>query len=100
MSILTSIGIVANKKSLKHIKNIAGLIGKDQFFYSAVSRDVVDNPSYRAIVFHCKDNYSQKELMHKITKLLNITEEDILHTYIKQTHYPAIIVIIIFSYKI
>ncbi|MBK2028436.1 NAD(P)-binding protein [Francisella noatunensis] len=89
MSILTSIGIVANKKSLKHIKNIAGLIGKDQFFYSAVSRDVVDNPSYRAIVFHCKDNYSQKELMHKITKLLNITEEDILHTYIKQNTLPC-----------
>ncbi|AEI35968.1 NAD(P)-binding protein [Francisella salina] len=89
MSNLTSIGIVTNKESLKHIKSIAGLIGKEQFFFSAVSRDVVDNPNYRAIVFHCKGNYPQKELAYKITKLLNITDEDILHTYTKQNTLPC-----------
>ncbi|MEY8766413.1 MULTISPECIES: NAD(P)-binding protein [Francisella] len=89
MSNLTSIGIVTNKESLKHIKSIAGLIGKEQFFFSAVSRDVVDNPNYRAIVFHCKGNYPQKELTYKITKLLNITDEDILHTYTKQNTLPC-----------
>ncbi len=89
MSNLTSIGIVANKESLKHIKNIAGLIGKEQFFYSAVSRDIVDNPSYRAMVFHCKTNNSQKELTHKIIKLLNIADEDILHIYTKQNTLPC-----------
>ncbi|WP_395167105.1 NAD(P)-binding protein [Francisella salimarina] len=89
MSNLTSIGIVTNKESLKHIKSIAGLIGKEQFFFSAVSRDVVDNPNYRAIAFHCKGNYPQKELAYKITKLLNITDEDILHTYTKENTLPC-----------
>ncbi|MDE4978425.1 protoporphyrinogen oxidase, partial [Francisella tularensis subsp. holarctica] len=50
MSNLISVGIVTNKSRLKHIKNLAGLIGKEQFFYSTVSRYVIDNPNYSAIV--------------------------------------------------
>ncbi|MBK2357461.1 NAD(P)-binding protein [Francisella hispaniensis] len=89
MSNLISIGIVTSKKSLKHIKNLAGLIGKEQFFYSAVSRDVVDNSDYRAIIFHCRSEFSQQELLEKITKLLKINTDDILHTHIKNNTLPC-----------
>ncbi|TDT67467.1 protoporphyrinogen oxidase [Allofrancisella inopinata] len=86
---LTSIGIVIRKENLEHIKNIAGLIGKEQFFFSAVSRDVVDHPSYRAIVFHCYKNISQENLTEKIAKLLKISKEDILHNYVKNNSLPC-----------
>ncbi|ALB01894.1 protoporphyrinogen oxidase [Francisella persica ATCC VR-331] len=86
---LISVGIVTSKTSLKHIKNLAGLIGKQQFFYSAVSRDVVDNRNYRAVVFHCRNYFSENELLAKITKLLNIKKEEILYTYIKNNTLPC-----------
>ncbi|APC91236.1 MULTISPECIES: NAD(P)-binding protein [Francisella] len=89
MSKLISVGIVSSKTSLKHIKKLAGLIGKEQFFYSAVSRDVVDNPDYRAIVFHCLNDFSENELIDKVTKLLKITKEDILHIHIKNNTLPC-----------
>ena len=89
MSNLTSIGIVTSKKSLRHIKNLAGLIGKEQFFYSVVSRDVVDSQDYRAIVFHCRSEFSQQESIEKITKLLKINTDDILHTHIKNNTLPC-----------
>ena len=89
ISKLISVGIVTSKTSLKHIKNLAGLIGKQQFFYSAVSRDVVDNPNYRAVVFHCRNYFSENELLDKITKLLNIKKKEILYTYIKNNTLPC-----------
>lgn len=91
MSNLTSIAVVIAKEKLNHIKNLAGLIGKQQFFYSAVSRDVVEHDKYRAIVFHCKtDNgYSFDTLINKITKLLKISSNAILHTSTKQNSLPC-----------
>lgn len=91
MSHLTSIGVVIAKEKLNHIKNIAGLIGKQQFFYSALSRDVVGHDKYRAIVFHCKagSRYNTDDLINKITELLKISGEDILHTTIKKNSLPC-----------
>ncbi|GAB4222504.1 MAG: NAD(P)-binding protein [Francisella sp.] len=89
MSNIISIGIVISKKKLQHIKKIAGLIGKETFFYSAVSRDVIDNSQYRAIVFHCCNNYSKNELINNITKLLNIQHKNILHIHIKNNALPC-----------
>ncbi|AIT10272.1 protoporphyrinogen oxidase [Candidatus Francisella endociliophora] len=89
MSKLTSIGVVIEKADLKQIKSLAGLIGKEQFFYSAVTRDVIEHDKLRAIVFHCHDNISQEELVKKIIELLKISKNDILHTYIKNNSLPC-----------
>ncbi|MED7789285.1 NAD(P)-binding protein [Francisella sp. 19X1-34] len=89
MSELKSIGIVIDKNRINHVKNLAGLIGKEQFFFSAVSRDVIDHPNYRAIVFHCHSRASMKELIDKITKLLKIDQSDILHSYQKTNLLPC-----------
>lgn len=89
MSELISIAIVVDKHRLSHIKDLAGLIGKKQFFFSAVSRDVVEHPNYRAIVFHCHINTSTKDLINKITKLLKINPTDILYSYQKTNLLPC-----------
>ncbi|MGQ4006203.1 NAD(P)-binding protein [Francisellaceae bacterium CB300] len=86
---LTSIGIVATKSNLKQIKDLAGLIGKEQFFYSAVSRDIIADEGLRAIVFHCKDHTNNEAiLISKIAKLLKINQNQILHTEIKYQSLP------------
>ncbi|WP_150468558.1 NAD(P)-binding protein [Francisella sp. SYW-9] len=85
---LTSIGIVIDKNKLNHIKSLAGLIGKEQFFFSAVSRDVIDHPNYRAIVFHCHTKAPTEEAINRITKLLKIDQSDILHSYQKTNLLP------------
>lgn len=91
MSHLTSIGIVVSKDKLKHIKDIAGLIGKEQFFYSAVSRDVIKHPNLRAIVFHCKSqpNLEMKNIRNKATGVLGISTKDIIHAHTKQNSLPC-----------
>ena len=86
---LTSIGVVVKKHDLKQIKYLAGLIGKEQFFYSAVSRDIINDDKLRAIVFHCKDHATNEDcLISQITKLLNIDKNQILHTQIKYQSLP------------
>ncbi|API86461.1 NAD(P)-binding protein [Francisella uliginis] len=89
ISELISIAIVVDKHRLSHIKDLAGLIGKEQFFFSAVSRDVVDHPNYRAIVFHCHSDVSTEELINKISKLLKINPTDILYSYQKTNLLPC-----------
>ncbi|ASG67518.1 protoporphyrinogen oxidase [Francisella halioticida] len=89
MSELINIAIVVNKEKLKHIKSLAGLIGKDQFFFSAVSRDVIDHSDYRAIVFHCHKNISQENLIDRISILLKIRKLDILYSYQKTNLLPC-----------
>lgn len=89
MSNLTSIGIVVKKEKLKHLKKLAGLIGKEQFFYSAVTRDIIDDKKYRAIVFHCHESNSVDILIEKITKLLKISKQDIAHIHTKDNTLPC-----------
>ena len=89
MSKLMSIAVIIDKKQLG-LKNIAGLIGKQQFFYSAVSRDVVEHDNLRVLTFHCPDdNQNKASLIYQICKLLNIMNKDILHTVIKKNALPC-----------
>ena len=86
---LTSIGVVANKNDLRHIKDLSGLIGKEQFFYSAVSRDIIADDKLRAIVFHCKEHTNDEStLISKIADLLQISKSQILYTEIKYQSLP------------
>ncbi len=86
---LTSIGVVTRKNHLKQVKNLAGLIGKEHFFYSAVSRDIIADENLRAIVFHCKGHTTNKNtLITKITELLKINKNQILYTEIKYQSIP------------
>ncbi|WP_234385015.1 NAD(P)-binding protein [Allofrancisella guangzhouensis] len=90
ISNLVSIAIVINKDQLSKLKNIAGLIGKQHFFYSAVSRDVINHNSLRAITFHCKDiSKPKEELLNKICETLKINKKNILHHKIKYNVLPC-----------
>ncbi|HRD50640.1 MAG TPA: FAD-dependent oxidoreductase [Candidatus Contendobacter sp.] len=46
-----TVGVAAPVAALK-LPPLAGLIGRNEAFYSAVSRDTVPNPAYRGFTFH------------------------------------------------
>ncbi len=50
-AIVESVGVVTPASSLR-LPPLAGLIGRGEAFYSAVSRDVVPDPIYRGFTFH------------------------------------------------
>jgi protoporphyrinogen oxidase len=81
-----SVGITIEKKDV-NIKEVAGIIGINEDFYSVVSRDVVEDEKYRGFVFHFKpgklDNPAKTEF---ICRVLGISKENIKNTfYIKNT---------------
>jgi protoporphyrinogen oxidase len=90
MSKLLSVAIVVNKKSIDALSDISGLIGKEQFFYSAISRDIVKHDNLRALVFHCKnDKQTEQEIVSKISDLLSLDKNDILYVTSKYNILPC-----------
>ncbi|APC97992.1 NAD(P)-binding protein [Francisella frigiditurris] len=82
-----STSIIINSKDIE-FKKIAGLIGKEQFFYSTVSRDIINHPNLRALTFHCKKNNGSENLL-KISKLLKLDLDKVLDIQIKQNTLPC-----------
>ena len=84
-----SVGVCIDKKDVD-IKDVAGIIGIKEDFYSVVSRDVVEDENYRGFVFHFKpgklDNSSKIEF---ICKVLNISKDKIKDTFFVQHTVPS-----------
>lgn len=84
-----SVGITIEKQDV-NIKEVAGIIGINENFYSAVSRDVVEDEKYRGFVFHFKpgklDNPAKIEF---VCKVLGISKEKIIDTYYIQNTVPS-----------
>lgn len=89
---IDSVG-VAVPRSLLQLPPLAGLIGRNQPFYSAVSRDVVPDPRYRGFTFHFRpgalDAAAQRQC---IARTLNVAEERLppTHWASKTNQLPAL----------
>jgi len=89
ISKIMSVAIIVNKDTLKKLNNISGLIGKKQFFYSVISRDIIDHKNLRALTFHCKSiANSENEILKNITNILNINADQILNYNFKTNVLP------------
>jgi protoporphyrinogen oxidase len=84
-----SVGISIEKKNV-NIKEVAGIIGINEDFYSVVSRDVVEDEKYRGFVFHFKpgvlDNTAKTEF---ICKVLGISKDKIKDTFYVRNVVPS-----------
>jgi protoporphyrinogen oxidase len=84
-----SVGVCIEKKDV-NIKEVAGIIGINENFYSVVSRDVVEDENYRGFVFHFEpgklDNSSKIDF---ICKVLNISKDKIMDTFYVQNTVPS-----------
>lgn len=89
---MDSVG-VALPRSLLKLPPLAGLIGRNQPFYSAVSRDVVPDQRYRGFTFHFRpgalDTAGQREC---IARTLNVAEDRLTATNLvsKTNQLPAL----------
>lgn len=70
---------------------VAGLIGGDDAYYSAVSRDYLPHPTLRGFTFHFKPGRLETAAkQHKIAAVLGATPADFLHETEKINRLPAL----------
>ncbi|HRD68462.1 MAG TPA: FAD-dependent oxidoreductase [Candidatus Competibacter sp.] len=64
---------VALPKSRLNLPPLAGLIGRNEAFYSAVSRDTVPDPAYRGFTFHFRpDSLDEEKKIARIADVLGV----------------------------
>lgn len=70
---------------------VAGLIGGDDLYYSAVSRDYLPHPRWRGFAFHFKpEGHVQAQRRAKIATVLGCAEADFIHETEKVNRLPAL----------
>ncbi|MCU7923343.1 MAG: FAD-dependent oxidoreductase [Candidatus Thiodiazotropha sp. (ex Dulcina madagascariensis)] len=70
---------------------LAGIIGRDDDFYSVVSRDPVADEHYRAFTFHFRpDRRDEAARLARICQVLGVSEGDILASVTRQNRLPAL----------
>jgi hypothetical protein len=68
---------VALPKSDSSLPPLAGLIGRDMPFYSAVSRDTVPDARFRGFTFHFRPGALDEEgKLHRIAQVLNVPRSE------------------------
>ena len=87
-SIAVNLSIEKDKLDLKAI---AGIIPLSNQFFSAVSRDGIENEQWRSFTFHFPESkISPAERLETIFRVLNIRDEQSSHTQIYRHTLPAV----------
>ncbi|MBI5545888.1 MAG: FAD-dependent oxidoreductase [Deltaproteobacteria bacterium] len=85
---LSSIGVALPRRATP-LEPLAFLIPLDQRFYSAVSRDTVPDPTYRAFAFHLKPELSLDEGLRLICQTLHTDREQLEHVVQRHVELPS-----------
>ncbi len=87
---IESVAVLLKAEALD-LKPLAGIIGRDDEFYSVVSRDLIPDPNYRAFTFHFRpDRLDDKGKMKRIGEVLGVRESNILDSAKYQNRLPAL----------
>ena len=73
-----SLGVVVKKEDIS-VRPVAAIISPNDIFFSAVSRDTVPDDQYRGFAFHFRPGESEETKMQRITDVLGIKEDKIVH---------------------
>ena len=84
-----SVGVVLRKSDLS-IKPVAAIISPNDIFFSAVSRDTVSDDNYRGFAFHFRPGESDEAKMRRITDVLGIGEDKIIHKHTVLNTVPSL----------
>ncbi len=86
---IETVGILVPKAALR-VPPVAGLIARDDLFYSAVSRDVVPDQTWRSFVFHFKPGKLDAEgKVRRIAEVLGIAPVGIVETVFRTNILPS-----------
>ncbi len=90
MAEIESVAVLLNAESLT-LPLLAGIIGRDDDFYSVVSRDLVRNASYRAFTFHFRPGrLDDAARLARICQVLGVEETAILDRTVAVNRLPAL----------
>jgi len=87
-STVDTIGVVARKEKLA-LEPVAGIVGIDDCFYSAVSRDTVPDERFRGFSFHFRPGTSPERRMERITQVLGVDKRELESVVERQTVLPS-----------
>lgn len=86
---IETVGVLVPRIAIR-IPLVAGLIARDDVFYSAVSRDVVPDATWRAFAFHFKPGKLDTEgKLQRIADVLGITPADITESVLRTNVLPS-----------
>lgn len=71
MALLETVGVVVAKEKVS-LPEMAFLVPVDDIFHSAVTRDPVPDPRFRAFAFHFKPRHTREERMARIGRALGV----------------------------
>jgi protoporphyrinogen oxidase len=83
-----SIGVVVRTDAVP-IAAAAGIIPLDGRFYSAVSRDTVPDPTWRAFAFHFKPEVGRDQGLSQISHVLQVDSSKFEHVVERQVVLPS-----------
>ena len=70
---------------------LSGIIGRDDDFFSAVSRDPIPDAQYRAFTFHFRPGHlDEAGRLSRICQVLGVSREQILATVSVENRLPAL----------
>ena len=79
------------KKEALNLPELAGIIGRDDDFYSVVSRDAVADPNYRAFTFHFRPGrLDQAGRLQRICQVLGVDASAIVESISLDNRLPAL----------
>jgi len=87
-SVVDTIGVVVVKEKLS-LEPVAGIVGIDDCFYSAVSRDTVPDERFRSFSFHFRPGTAFERRMERITQVLGVPKRELESAVERQTVLPS-----------
>lgn len=88
MAATESVGVVVRREKLK-LPEMAFLVPADDLFWSAVTRDPVPDPAWRAFAFHFKTGKTDEERRARIAQILQVTPADLEEVTRRTTMLPS-----------
>ncbi len=85
---IDTIGVVVAKNKLS-LEPVAGIVGIEDSFFSAVSRDTVPDERFRGFSFHFRPGTPPEKRMERITQVLRVPESDLENITERQTTLPS-----------
>jgi oxygen-dependent protoporphyrinogen oxidase len=90
MAEIESLSLLVRAERLE-LEPVAGIIAAGDEFYSAVSRDPVPDPRYRAFTFHFRPGrLSGEGRMNRACEVLHLQPQDVLDTVDRHNRLPAL----------
>jgi len=90
MAEIDSIAVVVKSQQIP-LDKMAGIIAQADQFYSAVSRDPVSDPEFRAFTFHFHpDILDESQRLQRICSVLGVSSEQIIAAQSKRNRLPKL----------